>query len=120
MSDSLFAGPELVDYRVSARAVPSFRTMNKKVAVEPFQDMAVKTVKHGQGAVGVARIENRISLTPLKVLFGTNDGTFREGDVVYVRSNLYTVEWAKERHEFEGKTFMLLPEQYVEAVIKST
>lgn len=97
---------------------PVLRTTNKKVAVEPFGDMSVKTSAQGQGAVKVARIENKVTLTRLKVLFSTEDDTIHPGDEVMVRSDLFLQGWAKERHEFEGKTFILLPEQYIEAIIR--
>lgn len=99
-------------------SVPVFRTVNKKVAVAPFGDMSIKTSTQGAGTVKVARIDNKVTLTRLRVMFSSEDGRFNPGDEVMVRSDLYVQPWAKEHHEFEGKTFMLLPENYVEAIIR--
>lgn len=95
---------------------PSLVTMNKKVAVEPFPDMAVKTTAQGQGAVKVARIENKVGLTRLRVVFPSDDGRFRTGQLVWVRSDLYLQNWAKEKHQVEGVEFILMPESHVEVL----
>lgn len=99
---------------------PLMVTFNKKIAVEPFPDMSVKTTAQGQGTVKVARIENKVGLTRLRVLFPTEDGRFLPGQTVLVRSDLFLQPWAKERHQLGdlNKTeFILLPEGNVEAVI---
>jgi hypothetical protein len=90
----------------------------KNVAVEPFPDMSIKTTAQGAGTVKVVRIENKVTLTRLYVVFPSEDGRFSPGDGVLVRSDLFVQPFAKERHELDGKSFILLPENYVEAIIR--
>lgn len=86
-----------------------------KVATEPFQDTSVKTSLNGEGSVRVARIENKVSLVPLAVVFDSEDGRWKAGDVVYVKGNLFTQMWAKEFFKTpEDKTFILMPDGCVE------
>jgi hypothetical protein len=92
----------------------SFLSVKGKVAVEAFPDMSVKTSLGGSGSVKVARIENRVSLVPLKVVLLTEDSRFTPGDIVYVRGSHYTQPWAKEVHVVNGKTFILIPDTAIE------
>ena len=92
-------------------------TQNKKVAVEPFADTAVKTSARGIGSVKVARIENKVELVALKVVFPTEDNRFRAGMSVLVRGDLFTQIWAKEKHVVNGHEFILMPEAHVEMVL---
>jgi len=92
-------------------------TQNKKIAVEPFQKTAVETSARGSGSVKVARIENKVELMTLKVVFPTEDNRFRAGMSVLVRGDLFTQPWAKEKHVIGGQEFILLPEQNVEVVL---
>jgi hypothetical protein len=95
-----------------------FVTMNKKVAVSPFPDMSVKTSAQGQGAVKVGRIENKVKLVELSVVFPSEDGRFMSGYKVLVRGDLYLQSWAKEIQEFDGCQYILVPESFVEALIR--
>jgi hypothetical protein len=92
-------------------------TQNKKVAVEPFKKTAVETSARGAGTVKVARIENKVELVALKVVFPTEDNRFRVGMSVLVRGDLFVQIWAKEKHVIDGQEFILLPETAVEMVL---
>jgi hypothetical protein len=96
---------------------PSVYTQNKKVAVEPFTDTYVKTSTEGKGHIKVLKIENKVNLVALKVVFPTEDNRFRKGMSVMVRGDLFTQFWAKEKHVVDGQEFILLPEASVEMVL---
>jgi hypothetical protein len=87
-----------------------------KVAVEPFPDMSVKTTAQGAGSVKVARIETKVALVPLKVVWHSEDGRFFPTNTVYVKGSHFTQPWAKEVHEIDGEKFILIPDSVVEAV----
>ena len=108
------------DFSISSpRAVDScpVRTTKGRVATEPFPDMSVKISRQGVGPVKVARVENQVTLVPLKVLFRSEDGRFLSGQTVYVRGNLYTQPWAKEMQEISGIKFIVVPENFVEVIL---
>lgn len=105
-------------YKFYPPQYPRFVTMNKKVAVSPFPDMSVKTSAQGQGAVKVGRIENKVKLVTLSVLFPSEDGRFAPGSKILVRGDLYLQSWAKEIQEFDGHQYILVPENFVEALIR--
>jgi hypothetical protein len=87
-----------------------------KIAVTPFPDMSVKTSSQGTGSVKVARIDNKITVVPLTVLFPSEDSRFFTGDVVFVKGNNYTLPWAKDVYEVDGRSFILIPDSVVELV----
>jgi hypothetical protein len=95
---------------------PVFTTKGR-VATAPFADMSVKTALLGAGPVKVARIENKVTLARLKVVFPSEDGRFSPGQTLLVRSSLYTAMWAKEIQEHEGVQFILVPDDKVEVVV---
>jgi hypothetical protein len=86
-----------------------------KVACSPFPDMSVKTSLRGTGTTRVAQIENKATLSPLAVILATEDGRFSPGDIVYVHSKQYTMPWAKEVLCVDGFSFILVPDNFIEA-----
>ena len=88
-------------------------TMGRFVATEPFP------VQHITGAAkgGLAFVDQKFTLTKLKVLFGSvvsrGDGVvpqhFCSNDLVYVTSDQYVQGWAKKIYELDGKQFILVP-----------
>lgn len=94
-------------------------TLRGRIATEPFPDMSVKTATVGTGPVKVARIENKSSLVPLRVVMDCEDGRFHVGDMVLVKGSNYTALWAKEIHDtVDGIKYILIPEAFVEVVRK--
>lgn len=100
-------------------------TYNQKIACQPFPDMSVKTSLQGSGPVKVARIENKVSLVPLKVVasaasttdFPVQPKAIWPGDTVFIRGSHYTQPWAKEVFTVDGlEPFILVPESAVELV----
>jgi hypothetical protein len=91
------------------------RTLNGKLAVTPFPNMAVKTEAKGTGTIKVGYVETKVALVALTVVFpgGENHGggyyEFSEGDTVYIRGSHFTAPWAKEIHSSGGKEFILVP-----------
>ena len=94
-------------------------TWNHKVAVEPFEDMSVKTTARGGGVVKVGVVETKVTMTKLKVVFPSQDGKFWLGMEVMVKSSEFAQVYAKNVYEHDGKKFILLPESAIEAVIYS-
>lgn len=102
-------------------------TTYDRVAVEPFPDTHVKTDLIGPGKFGVAKINNtRAELIRLKVVFRScfstkvsqiilNPDTASYGGI-YVRASDYSLPWAKDVFELEGKKFILVPADRVEMV----
>jgi hypothetical protein len=90
------------------------KTTRGKVAVTPFPDQSVKTAVVGDGLLKAMRIENRASLAALKVLFGTEDGRWSPGYIVYVHAKQYVQPWAKEVLEYAGMKFILVPDTFIE------
>lgn len=95
------------------------KTVNGKLAVTRFPDMAVKTEAKGTGIVKVGVIENKINLVPLTVVFADEKGEYREGDIVYVRGSLFASQWAREAYTLDGKEFILMPAASVDVLQRS-
>lgn len=91
-----------------------------KVGCSPFTDQSVRSSSAGAAGKRVVRIENMVTLTPLRVVLASEEGRFSVGDTVYVSSRLYTHPWAKEEHEIDGVKFILVPETAIEAFQKGT
>lgn len=66
------------------------------------------------GLVGVAQ---KIELTGLKVVLPSEDNKFQPGMTVYVRGDLTALEFTANIQNIGGKTFILLPDNYVQLVI---
>lgn len=93
------------------------RTVNNKIACTPFPDMGAKKTLEGAGPVKVMRIESTKALTSLEVLMEAPDLDVGVGDVVYLRSDLMAMPWAKEVHKtLDGTPFILVPFDRVEIV----
>lgn len=84
---------------------PRYRVPNKKVAIEPFPATEKKAEVRG----GVLAPMNQSSLTPLRVVFGSEE--FRKDEIVWVRSHLpSTTTYGREVFEVGGQRFILVPE----------
>lgn len=83
----------------------NFTTVNKKIATAPFPTNQIKsTIK-----AGVALIEQSNMLTPLKVLYPSNEG-IPAGVTVYVPGECMKHKWANEVYTTEdGTKFILVP-----------
>lgn len=86
----------------------------KNVATEPFQDREVKTENRG----GFAVVSQKHNLTPLKVLFGNEEGRIDAGDVVWVSSEMMKAHWAMKEFTVKNYKFILVPEDAVQLVEK--
>ena len=96
--------------------IPQKFSAKGRIATQPFRDMSVKTSINGAGAVKVARIENKVTLTPLMVVFDSEDERVTEGDVILVKSSCYTAPWAKEIYSTGEFEFILVPDGAVEVI----
>jgi len=77
----------------------------QSVALEPFPAMSVeKNVKSG-----FTTIRQKTELTPLKVIFDTEDQRFRRGDIAYVMADQYSHPWGKAVYEVGDEKFVLAP-----------
>lgn len=85
-------------------SLATIRTLNKKVACEPFPEMAVEKETRG----GMVVPKQRGALTKLRVVFG-DDGDFYCGSFIWVRSESFIQQWAKDVYELDGKRFILVP-----------
>ncbi len=84
-------------------------TVNKKIAVTPFPTLDAKVSVKG----GVARLNQKSELSKLTVVY-SDDSVYMAGDTVYVRSDLYTHQFAKETYELEaGKPFIVIDSSLV-------
>lgn len=84
---------------------------NKKIATEVPTSTSIKTRVES----GVAMIEQRRQLTPLKVLF--NSGDWLVGDVIYVKGDTARVV-VSEKYVQDGVEFVLVPEEMVVAAVQ--
>lgn len=100
------------------------RGVNKKVAVEPFPVKGVEV----KVSSGFGTVSQKTDLTGLKVIF-PNEAADRPdldrlvlnpGNTVYVRGEASAHQWAKEVFELHGKKFIMLPEEFILLVDRST
>lgn len=92
------------------------RTVNRCVATEPFPVTHMTTALKG----GLAFVDQKVSLTPLRVVV---DSVFTQGDTtetlpvdsrVYVPGDQYVQSWAKRIYELaDGTAFILVPQESV-------
>jgi hypothetical protein len=88
------------------------KTINKHVAVEPFpRNSAVVTTHRGQ-----AQIQQRAALTGLKVVFDTDDGVYRAGDVLFFRGDTCKTPPAMQLLSEGDVSFILLPVEWAVGV----
>lgn len=89
-----------------------------KVAVEPFPDMSVKTetVRAPGAAVGVTRIESKAKIQMLNIIWDSECGRFKRESRVGVKASAFATPWAKEVFEYGGKSFILMPDTFVELI----
>lgn len=85
--------------------------MNKLVAVEPFPNKSIKPVAMKGGLIGVAQ---KVELTPLKVILGSEDGRFTPGMTVWVRGDLSAHDFSANIQNIDGLSFILLSDSYVQ------
>ncbi len=88
----------------------NIRTPNKFVATEVFGDTSTKLkVSHG-----VAVMETKLELKPLKVVFDNYESGVFAGDTVYVQADAANRHaWAKVVYSAKGKSFILVPEEQI-------
>lgn len=95
-------------------------TINGRVACEPFQNTAIETTVKS----GVLTIKQKASLTCLTVVFGnanplawqqTEKIVIFPGDKVWLRGEAVAHAWAKEVFEVNGKSFILVPIDFIVA-----
>lgn len=80
---------------------------NKQIAVSLFPTHAIDVgVKNN-----FARIKQKVGLTPLTVVFGSE--SYRPGWTVYVKAEMMNHQWAKEDFELDGQKFIMMPEGFV-------
>lgn len=87
--------------------------VNGKVACEPFPLMSVEKEQRG----GMVVPKQKGTLTKLAVKY--TSGKFGQvayvprGASVWVRSEQFTLQWAKDVFEWEGVKFILVPEDQI-------
>jgi len=90
---------------------------NKCVACEPFPEDAqgVKRVQVGKGLVGM---EQKTTLTGLKVVFGDDECTLVEGDTAFVLGESVKDLWAARVMTLPGsdRRFILVPLSSIQAI----
>lgn len=85
-------------------------TINQRIAVKPFETHEVKmTVKNG-----LARMEQRNSLTQLMVVFPTdcadaNGRNIQVGDKIFVSGDVMKHSYSRDILELDGVKFVLIP-----------
>ncbi len=85
-----------------------FSSVNKQLAVEPFTTTATTS----RVVNGIAVIDSKITITGLKVVFGSE--RFPTGSTVYLRTDVINKHvWSKEIYTLEDKRFILVPEDAV-------
>ena len=83
-----------------------FQTVNKRVAVTPFEVNQARAEVVG----GLARIKQRHELTKLTVVYASENSEYLPGDVVVVRSETCVHDFSKQVHELEeSKPFIMMP-----------
>ena len=83
------------------------------IATEPFPDMSVNVQAHGQGAVKVARIENKTAGVWLKVIYTQETQRVGAGSKIMVHGKQFTQHWARDVQELDGVKFILVPEKEI-------
>lgn len=102
---------------MTLKVEPQFYVPANKVALTPFPTLAVEK----QNTSGFVTVKNKLSLVPLKVVFGNENST---GTTIYapthstafVRGDSVTQLWAKEIYEVDGIQFILAPVDAVQLV----
>lgn len=87
-----------------------FVTVNKKLAVAPFEVRDVKTKRVG----GVALMEHLVQLEKTVVVFPNAMG-IPPGTEIFVSGDSVKHKWASEVFEHEGQKFVIMPEDLVVA-----
>jgi hypothetical protein len=86
-------------------------SFQNKVATEPFKNIGPTQKETGKGFVV---IEQKHSLTALKVVFNTSDLlNIEAGDEVYVLADSYLTVWGKMVYTVEGQDFILIPKESI-------
>lgn len=83
------------------------KTVSQVVATCPIPEQSIKTTV----SQGFAMAEQKITLTPLNVLFDAQIGEnkFTKGDVVYVKGEAYAAAWSKHKYRVGEEEFILVP-----------
>lgn len=91
-------------------------TYNKTLIVEPFPSYSVKS----KVSSGFAELEQKINMTPLKVIIGNKQHDILAGDVVWVEAEQYKQPWAKKIFNIDNQPCIVLPEEFIQFVEKTT
>lgn len=90
-------------------------TTNGLVACTPFPARHIEKKRVG----GMVLISNNIELQELTVVLsatGDDCKNYLPGAKVWVRGDLYTQQWAKDVYTVGGKTFILVPKNFIQLV----
>lgn len=88
------------------------KTINKRVALEPFPEIGVRvTVK-----AGVSQIQQKGSLVKLRVVYDTADNFLRAGDYAYLRGDFSKDTRFQPLTAADGTKFMLVPIELIDGV----
>lgn len=94
------------------QATTVMESWNGDIACEPFPTASIeKEVK-----TGFATAKQKVALTPLNVVFGTDK--IPEGSMVYVPGDGCMEAWGKRVFEIEGKRIIMVPLSVVKIVRK--
>lgn len=83
------------------------RTINKKIACQPFPSKEIKT----SVSKGVLTFNHKTELTKLTVVFDSEN--FFAGDSIYLPGECVKNEFAGKEYQKDGKQFILVPEELV-------
>lgn len=87
------------------------KTINKTVAVKPFE---LTEVKHMKPIAGMEIAEDRKDLKALEVVYASDDGRFNVGDTVYVYAETaYHFNWPKVVYVLNNVKFVLVPVEQI-------
>jgi hypothetical protein len=99
----------------AATPMTTMSSTNGLIACTPFTTRHVEKTKVG----GMVLISNSIELQDLTVVFPATDEDckhYQPGAKVWLRGDLYTQKWAKDIYTIGGKTFILVPKNFIQLV----
>ena len=82
------------------------------VACTPFPAASIE-LEHRKG---FTMAKQKVALTPLEVVFATEDQEYWPGMVIYVNGDCQTHIWAKQVYEMNDQKFILVPVEFVRLV----
>jgi hypothetical protein len=81
-------------------------SLQNSIATEPFKDKGPTQKETGSRFIV---IEQKHSLTELKVLFSSESHGLLKDDVVYVKGDNFVLPWAKTIYTIDNIEFILVP-----------